>query len=120
LGEAVIVGAAREVEEECGLTASSLRWHPTPITATDAIFFGEEDDSIEFHYLIAQCFAWHTPSPVEEAEAGDDAMEVQWFTKKELAKWAASEGLWYSRNILEVVDTADRMVDAGLIAPVPN
>mmetsp|Transcript_71157 Transcript_71157/g.180095 ORF Transcript_71157/g.180095 Transcript_71157/m.180095 type:complete len:221 (+) Transcript_71157:110-772(+) len=123
LGEAVLVGVAREVEEECGLTAATLRWHPTPITATDAIFFGEVeigDGDPEFHYLIAQCFAWHAPGPLEEAVAGDDALDLQWLSVPELARRASVEGLWYGRNVIEVVRIAESLIECGIIAPEPS
>eukprot|EP00927_Polykrikos_kofoidii_P060966 TRINITY_DN55860_c0_g1_i1.p1 TRINITY_DN55860_c0_g1~~TRINITY_DN55860_c0_g1_i1.p1 ORF type:complete len:253 (-),score=48.45 TRINITY_DN55860_c0_g1_i1:38-796(-) len=127
LGETVAVGAVREVEEECGLTAASLRWHSMPITATDAIFFPDIQDDIaaaaevdpEFHYVISHCFAWHDPSE-ETASAGDDASDLRWCSLAELTGDARGEGLWFTAQVVSVVRLAERLIESGVIRPQPE
>lgn len=109
LGEAIMVGASREIEEEVGLTVASLRWHPLPITATDVIVGGQTTP--EFHYVIAQCFAWHD-SREETATPGDDAAEVAWFTMEEIASSLSAQD---SDRILGVIRVAEAMMSGGVL-----
>mmetsp|Transcript_78366 Transcript_78366/g.221628 ORF Transcript_78366/g.221628 Transcript_78366/m.221628 type:complete len:205 (-) Transcript_78366:32-646(-) len=123
LSEGILAGAAREVEEECGLTAASLRWHPWPITATDAIFFagggGDRVGSPEFHYLVAQCFAWHDPA-AEVATPGDDALDARWLSLKDIRCQSKDEGLRFTGMVVDVVRVAEDMIIRGLMICDPS
>merc|ERR1711865_372758 len=95
--------------------ASSLRWHPYPFRASDAIVFGEgEFKGPEYHYLIAQCFAWHD-SNEETAAADSDVSEIAWLTVQEVNELAKGEGVWFSNGVLASVRYAERLVDSGVM-----
>lgn len=105
-GEAAIVAAARAVEEECGLSAESLRWHPVPITAATS-----HRPSEKCSFLIAYCFAWyiaagegHFPNPFEDSfrwSAGEELREVA--RKKAL-------GLFFAREVLAPLELTEELL----------
>ncbi|CAJ1333356.1 unnamed protein product [Effrenium voratum] len=85
-GEAVPVAAARAVEEECSLTADTLRWHPVPITASTSTWDSNADS-----FLVAYCFAWY--SPPKESFPNPHEDRLRWMCRQSLKDLCLKQGL---------------------------
>lgn len=111
VGEAVQVAAARAVEEECGLTASFLRWHPVPITASASAW-----SSADSSFLIAHCFAWYCP-PKEEHFPNPYEESFRWLCRKDLRDLARQRnlGLNFAREVLTPLEVAQTLIDQQLL-----
>jgi 8-oxo-dGTP diphosphatase len=83
LGETSIAGALREIYEETGLPACALSMHPRPVTVSD-VCTHDASGSLEYHYVIAQCFAWVAPEYEAQIIPGDDASDARWFAAEEI------------------------------------
>jgi len=116
LGETVLAGALREVQEETGLAPVALRVHPWPITSTDAIY-PAEGGGFTFHYSIAQVFAWVSEAHANLIIAADDAADVCWFSMGQLECLPVGE---LAGNVLGVISLARQMHDAGILCPPPS
>eukprot|EP00933_Yihiella_yeosuensis_P023364 TRINITY_DN18192_c0_g1_i1.p1 TRINITY_DN18192_c0_g1~~TRINITY_DN18192_c0_g1_i1.p1 ORF type:complete len:194 (-),score=35.08 TRINITY_DN18192_c0_g1_i1:644-1225(-) len=116
LGEKALQGAAREIAEETCLTkASGLRFHPWAICTTDVIYplgwkRGDTDDDIEFHYMIAQMFAFLTDYSAQ-AVASDDAGALCWATREEVE----TGHLEVTGNVAAVLHRAESLLQAGVL-----
>ncbi|CAM9620901.1 unnamed protein product, partial [Phaeothamnion confervicola] len=85
LGERTADAAARELREETGLGGAGLLLDPHPFMSTDAIYRDERSGGsggFLFHYVISHLFA--IAAPLSTARPGDDALEVRWFTRREV------------------------------------
>eukprot|EP00439_Symbiodinium_sp_Y106_P046971 s5063_g6.t1 len=110
-GEAAIVAAARAVEEECGLSAESLRWHPVPITAATSHRHSEKCS-----FLIAYCFAWyiatgegHFPNPFEDSFRWSSSKKLREVTRKE------SLGLSFAREVLAPLELTEQLLQKDVL-----
>ncbi|CAE8700466.1 unnamed protein product [Polarella glacialis] len=115
LGEAALKGAAREISEETGLTAATgLRFIPWAIGTSDAIYphgwKPESCEPLQFHYLIAQMFAFSTDWTAEVV-AGDDAAALCWVTRQDVE----SGKLEIAGNVAATLLRAETMMKAGLL-----
>ena len=111
LGEKTMVGAARELYEECGLTAGMVGFAPKPFTCTDAIV--RSSSGVSHHYVIAQTFAMTQLDVTPTLQAGDDAGEAKWFSLDDLHALQQA-----GRTTQDVVDTVQRgllLHDQGLL-----
>ena len=91
LGETLAEAAAREVREECAVTIGPCE----VLTAVDLI---ERDDqgAVRYHYALVELLA---PWAGGEPRAGDDAAEVAWAGRDDLA----ALDLWdETRRVLEL------------------
>jgi len=111
LGEGTAAAARRELQEECALDDSAVRWSDRPFTTTDAIYH-DEGGAVQFHYLIAQfyCEAREGASPV----AGDDALDAKWWSLDEVARGAADGKV--AGNCDVVLGRAEALRQAGLLS----
>lgn len=114
LGEETALAARRELMEECGLGRCSVRWSSRPFTTTDAIY-RDLEAQVQFHYLIAQyyCEANEGAAP----KAGDDALDVRWWTLDEVARGAADGTI--AGNCDVVLQRAEELRRAGLLRCAP-
>jgi ADP-ribose pyrophosphatase YjhB (NUDIX family) len=83
-GESINDAAIRELAEETGISADA----GGVITAVDAIDYGQ-DGALRFHFVIVavSCY-WKSGDPV----AGDDAIDVGWFSPSELDTLVLASG----------------------------
>ncbi|CAK9095523.1 unnamed protein product [Durusdinium trenchii] len=111
VGEPVQVAAARALEEECGIGASLLRWHPVPITASTSAW-----SSHELSFLIAHCFAWYRP-PKEEHFPNPFELNFRWLSYGELRALVQAEelGLNFSREVVVPLRVAEKLADADML-----
>lgn len=89
-GERLEEAAVRELREETGVVAETVRI----LTAVDALNYGSDNALLQHFILIAVLCRWISGEPV----AGDDALEASWF---ELDKLAEAD-LALSLDVLEV------------------
>ena len=66
--------------------------------------------SLQFHYCIAQCFAWVADEFVGAAAARDDVVDAAWFTCDEVRQMAGP-----GSAMVGVIDTARDLEAAGLL-----
>ena len=118
LGETLLDGALREVEEEVGLPAAALRLHPRAVSASESIVRGGGDggEAYRYHYVISQCFAWVHRDYVERVAPGDDAAGARWFSLDEVRSLPGPMGA----DIAELVELTRRMHAAALLTPPPE
>jgi len=113
LGEELMTAAARELEEETGLGSAHVEFFPAPFMCSDSI---TEDlpggGGVLFHYAIIQMFA--EVSGTAEVRAGDDALDVGWYSKRQIE--AQSFGK-VSEKVLGVVERAILLRTKGLLEP---
>ena len=76
LGETLQEAAEREITEETGIVIQAKK----PIYTFDVIE-RDEDGHIRFHYVIVDLAADYVSG---ELEAGDDAVDVSWVSRKDL------------------------------------
>jgi ADP-ribose pyrophosphatase YjhB (NUDIX family) len=82
LGETVVTTAAREVEEETGVTFTDLQF----LEVID-IIFRDQEDAVQYHYTILDYSAiWESGEP----RPGDDAMDAKFVSLQEIPQL----GLW--------------------------
>uniref|UniRef100_A0A7R9U976 Nudix hydrolase domain-containing protein n=1 Tax=Pinguiococcus pyrenoidosus TaxID=172671 RepID=A0A7R9U976_9STRA len=112
LGEETLAGALRETFEETGLDETVLTLHPWPITTTDAIY-RDDEGGYAFHYCIAQVYASVLPEAVDSVVAGDDALEVRWFTLEEVQALQDDD---IAGNVLSVVRISQQLKEANIIS----
>jgi ADP-ribose pyrophosphatase YjhB (NUDIX family) len=94
LGETVIEGAMRELEEETGVKAEANG----PLTVIDTID-RDEEGRVRYHYtLVAVIGAWQSG----EGVPGDDADEVAWLTRAEIV----DQSLPIAPALLPLIDLA--------------
>ena len=128
VGEPTLEAAQRELQEETGL--SHCQWYPFPFLTTDAISSygtnasslattttilaaaGEEQKDIQFHYLIAQCFALASDG-LPPTTPRDDALDAQWFTLSQMKDMRTENIL--SDFVVQVVERAETLSLKGLL-----
>jgi 8-oxo-dGTP diphosphatase len=94
LGETVAEGAMRELREETGVVADPAG----TLTVLDTLH-RDEDGRVRYHYvLVAVLGVWKEGDGV----AGDDADEVAWFSRAELA----AGGLAVAPATVSLIDLA--------------
>lgn len=76
LGEQTLTGAARELWEECGITAEI-----GGIVDTFEPIIYDATGRVEYHYVVIEFWAHYTGGA---AQAGDDAAEVCWIAVEDL------------------------------------
>jgi len=115
-GETTLEGAQRELYEECQICSKSLQWFTGgAITVTDSIHY-DEQGTLLFHYVIAQCFAI---APMElNLLACDDAADAKWQTLNEIRD-KVEQGQT-TPGVLRVVEQAERMFQQGLLVDNDN
>eukprot|EP00971_Amphidinium_carterae_P247808 4920602-Amphidinium_carterae.1 len=111
-GEALLVGAARTVEDVSGLTAASLRWHPLPYVATDNFHRAASSDE-DSHDVVAFCFA-HYDSASEPVEP-EEAFDVKWVKLNQLPQ--LQTGIWFSKNVLSTLHLVELLIQHGVLPP---
>lgn len=114
LGETTLWAAARELQEETALGPNAVSFHPWPIGATDVIVANTEDtevQSLAFHYVITQMFAFADSEAA--AVCGDDAAAVRWATRAEIC----SGNIDLGGNVAAVVGRAEALLDCGALMP---
>jgi 8-oxo-dGTP diphosphatase len=86
LGESSLEGGQRELLEETVFEGqTSLSWHGVFGTA-DSIIRSDEDQSIQFHFVIALCFAQlQVVNSLPEVTPADDAVDAGWWSLTQLA-----------------------------------
>uniref|UniRef100_A0A7S4KV36 Nudix hydrolase domain-containing protein n=1 Tax=Guillardia theta TaxID=55529 RepID=A0A7S4KV36_GUITH len=82
LGESTIAAARRELCEETRLSSNDVKFFEDSFMTSDAIVKDARSDVTLFHYVIAQLFA--EIKPEAQVVAGDDALDVGWFTKEKI------------------------------------
>jgi ADP-ribose pyrophosphatase YjhB (NUDIX family) len=132
VGEPTLEAAQRELQEETGL--SHCQWYPFPFLTTDAISYygtntsllsttttrtttiraaaGEEQKDVQFHYLIAQCFALASDG-LPQTTPSDDALDAQWFTLSQMKDMRTENIL--SDFVVQVVERAETLSLKGLL-----
>mmetsp|Transcript_3884 Transcript_3884/g.5926 ORF Transcript_3884/g.5926 Transcript_3884/m.5926 type:complete len:203 (-) Transcript_3884:305-913(-) len=85
-GETTLDGAQRELQEECQLQPSSLDWYSDgAFCVTDSIHKDSNTGDIQFHYMIAQCYARaQSELPLTPS---DDAADAKWITIPEIEQY---------------------------------
>ena len=83
VGETLVQAATREVREETGLTVSGLK----PIDTAE-IIRRDGVKRVDRHYVLV---VHSGRASAGTARAGDDAVEVRWVTRAELAKLELTE-----------------------------
>ena len=83
LGETLQEAAEREITEETGIVIQAKK----PIYTFDVIE-RDEDGHIRFHYVIVDLAADYVSG---ELEAGDDAVDVSWVSRKDLKNLNVSD-----------------------------
>jgi 8-oxo-dGTP diphosphatase len=110
-GETTLDGAKRELQEECQINMGSLQWFSDGgITVTDSIHH-DENGTLLFHYVIAQCFAV-APSELQLV-ACDDASDAKWQTVSQIRDKV--EKGQTTPGVLRVVERAERMFQQGFL-----
>jgi 8-oxo-dGTP diphosphatase len=109
LGEGTLAAARRELEEETHLKGADAVFYEESFMSSDAIVSDELGNTL-FHYVITQMFA--VVSEDAEVRAGDDAMDIGWFTQNEIQ--AQSFGK-VTKDVLKVVQRAASLDQAGLL-----
>ena len=116
LGEPTMVAAARELQEECNLSASDVRFHETPFTVTDVIrpAAASSDPGSKFHYLLAQTFC-STLETVEPSQltAGDDAGDARWCSLDDMNDLDGRGQL--ASGVIDVVQRGLQLYSAGFL-----
>jgi 8-oxo-dGTP diphosphatase len=85
LGESSLEGGQRELFEETSFEGqTSLSWHGVFGTADSII--RNDDQSVQFHFVIALCFAQlQVVTSLPEVTPADDAVDAGWWSLTELA-----------------------------------
>jgi 8-oxo-dGTP pyrophosphatase MutT (NUDIX family) len=113
------MAAQRELYEETGL--SSCQWYQYPFLTTDAITYNTTTNNttnpttttqVQFHYLIAQCFA-RAADGLPSVTPNDDALDAQWFTVSHLQAMQKEKTI--SEFVVQVVERAEELSLNGLL-----
>ena len=141
VGEPTLEAAQRELQEETGLvhcqwypfpflttdaisyycdthTAPSSPPTTTTTTATRTIEAAEEEAHdnnevvVQFHYLIAQCFALASDG-LPPTTPSDDALDAQWFTLSQMKDMQDEKKI--SEFVIQVVERAETLSSKGLL-----
>jgi ADP-ribose pyrophosphatase YjhB (NUDIX family) len=126
VGEPTLEAAQRELQEETGL--SQCQWYPFPFLTTDAIssygtnasllsttttrLAAAEQKDVQFHYLIAQCFALASDG-LPQTTPSDDALDAQWFTLSQMKDMQKERNI--SDFVVQVVERAETLSLKGLL-----
>ena len=134
VGEPTLEAAQRELQEETGLV--HCQWYPFPFLTTDAISYKEDhtntalsstttpatattageahdkEEVVQFHYLIAQCFALASDG-LPPTTPSDDALDAQWFTLSQMKDMRNEKKL--SEFVVPVVERAETLSSKGLL-----
>lgn len=113
LGEHTLAAAKRELLEETHLNHQKVAFFQESFMTSDAIV-RDNDGRMLFHYVIAQMFA--VISPDAEVRAGDDAMDVRWFSIQEIREQSFGK---VTKDVLKVVERAAALQGAGLLVRDP-
>merc|ERR1711862_170089 len=106
LGEKVLEAAKREIQEETNLMPSDCDWyHGGAFMTTDAIF--DDNGTLTFHYVIAQCFA-RTKESLPVIQPNDDALNAKWWTLSEIEAELEPHNL-ISNGVLKVINRANEL-----------
>ena len=126
LGEETLQGAIREVQEETSLPPEALCFHPNPICSTDAIIYEGNDDkedgenydqnikSLQYHYVISQCFAWVSDEWTDCIFAQDDVLDARWFSLDEIEEEAPGS------QMATVIKLSRDLNKANMLAGFPS
>lgn len=101
LGERLTDGAAREVQEECGIEVA-IR---AIVGAFEPIYFDAEGQ-VEYHYVVVDFWADYLSG---QARPGDDAAAVAWVALPDLDRYDLESA---TRRIIESAHTAWRAAHA--------
>jgi hypothetical protein len=109
-------GGQRELEEECVVAPTALKWYDGgAIAVTDSIHYENDDepssDTVLFHYVIAQCFAT-APSELPLVPS-DDAADADWFTLEAISNKVKSGAT--TPGVLQVLQRAEELYQAGVL-----
>jgi 8-oxo-dGTP diphosphatase len=98
LGETIMDAAVRELSEETGVVGQPLKIF-SALDVVDRDAFGQ----LRHHFvLIAVLCRWSSGRP----QAGDDALEVGWFTPEEIAEIGAAASFEVDRVARDAVELA--------------
>lgn len=109
IGEQTLSAAQRELLEETQL--STCRWHTHPFMTTDAITRSVSTGEVEYHYLIAQCFA-QANDGLPQATPSDDALDAQWFSWPQMKTMQEDDSI--SKFVVDVVGRAEELSLKGM------
>ncbi len=94
LGETALAAAARELQEETGITANPIDY----LTNIDVVFCNP-DGSVAVHYLLAVVLCDYVNGTVQ---AADDVSDARWFDCDDIRAGSIS----MSDRVVEVMDMA--------------
>ncbi len=77
LGETIPQTVKREINEECGIEIEVGK-----VFNVESFSVPDEKGRIKYHYVVTYVVAYHVSG---EAEAGSDALDVRWVTRRELS-----------------------------------
>jgi ADP-ribose pyrophosphatase YjhB (NUDIX family) len=97
-GETILAAAIRELEEETGVIGTPLR----VFSAVDVVDRDACGRLLHHYVLIAVLCRWVAGSP----RAGDDAVEVAWFTPDEITEIGAAASFEVDRVARDAVELA--------------
>jgi len=114
LGETVLVGGQRELQEECQLHPSELNWYNDgAFSVTDSIHKDTTTGDIMFHYTIAHCFA-QTKSERPKLTPSDDAADAKWLNIEEVEQMLIRGET--TRGVLNVLRKAENFMLHGIFS----
>lgn len=116
LGETLLQCAQRELMEETQISTAmqerTLRWHsPGSFMVYDSIDVNDETNELEFHYIIAQCFALATEKV--ELIASDDALEAKWMTMDEIKVLSDEKNT--TPGLVQILERSEELHSKGLL-----
>ena len=112
-GETLLDAAQRELLEETALTSHAT----TILPCFDSLHYAA-DGSLAFHYVIVPVRCAEPDGPIQQAHAGDDALEARWFSLEDISHLGAraSKRLYsLSRRIIH--DEAPDLLPTQTTAP---
>lgn len=109
LGESSLEGGQRELFEETVFEGqASLSWHGVFGTADSII--RNDDQSVQFHFVIALCFAQlQVVNSLPEVTPADDAADAGWWSLTELA----TGNLPTTPGLYEYIKRAEELYQKG-------